>query len=336
MSTNLTFTATADGMEVTGDLDLGYVSVPIERDKYQLIQKTATKLWLRPTEGAWDIKEFGYSDVVAPATANLAALKAVLTTMLSNTSNMGSPIGIIYVSSIHGSVGGSGSIDDPISTIGAGVSAARTNASTDGVPWGVHVLGGTYDAQIGPSADRIYIRLCAGASIQYTGSGAAIQDDGSGDSLWVEMEEGSLVATDTTGNPAIDVTTGAVTITGNGSFEARDAGDLITVSGGALWLEDSLVLNTDPVAGALLNISGGSARLFGCHCASTDASSPFLISGGATLNLDGVRINTAHTDYISAAAPENVQIADCVSNVAAGANITETVGTMLVNAGYTL
>lgn len=73
----LEFTQNGTDVLVTG-LTTGPVNVTMHPQDYELIRETATTLWLKPLNGAFDIKPFTYDDVAVPATADIDALEVVL------------------------------------------------------------------------------------------------------------------------------------------------------------------------------------------------------------------------------------------------------------------
>lgn len=336
MSTNLTFTATSEGIEVTGGIDLGYVSIPVTPDKYQLIQKTATELWFRPVGGAWDFGAFTYADVASPLPGNLAALKAALTTMLSNSSSDMTPTGIAYVSQVYGNdFTGNGSLELPYQTIAKGIEVTDDKTTTDGIQWGVDVLPGNYDEQIVANATNsnpVFITLHEGASVAST---TVVTVSDAVANVSITLHKGSRLFNGAA-VPTVDVSNGFdVEIYDLGSqFFTTTNTVLVDVSNGNFRMDGGTLVRQGGT-GEVFNVSGGVARLTNTGIFQSDTSSAIVKSGG-DMKLSYVRIQTAHTDYASAGSAQDIQIVDCACNVTFGANITETVGTMLVNAAFTL
>ena len=249
------------------------------------------------------------------------------------------PFSFIYVSALSGNDAGSGSIDDPKQTIAVAQALAATYEGSQSSPWGIVLLAGVHDGQIVPTTNQSITILTAGAEVRYSGSGAAVQDDWSGNRIWIEMGLNSRITT-TTGNPAVSVLAGGHVQIQGGKIEKSADGLLVENAGGQLVISHTLLLgaldgnNAVPFTGALLE-SDGETRLHSCVLASMSSSTPVVKSGG-TLNLHDCRHWSAASGYVDAPSAQDVQVTGGVSNVACGTNITEKVGSALVDPSFIL
>lgn len=81
---------------------------------------------------------------------------------------------------------------------------------------------------------------------------------------------------------------------------------------------------------------GGVLRMVNVNIVHVSANDPMVKSGGdARLYACNIYAPMS-TNSITSPTPQNVQVVNCVSNLASGVNITETVGTLLVDAAFQL
>jgi hypothetical protein len=337
MASNISFVAQANGTVLATGTGLGMTKIFMNPADYQLLRKSATVIYLKEINGAYPFPQFVLADVTTPAAGSTDALETALATLFSvNTSSSMAPNGTVYVSGIYGNdTTGNGSLDTPLATIAAGIALTDANTTTDGSQWGVYVLPGNYDEQIVANATNsnpVFITLHEGASVS-SSTVATVSDAVA--NVSITLHRGSRLFNSAT-LPVFDVASGtdvSVTDLGAEVFTTTNSVVADVSNGGFRYVGGTLVRLGG--AGEVVNQSGGTVRLENSALFQSDASSAIVKSGG-DCKLSYVRIQTAHTDYISAPAAQDVQIVDCASNVTFGANITETVGAMLVNAAFTL
>jgi hypothetical protein len=185
------------------------------------------------------------------------------------------------------------------------------------------------------TADPICITLGCGAEVIFSGAGAtvaAINND-----TYITMQQGSVLAN--TGSGAVlypDVNN--IVIIGNGTIRMDSPYQVVDMSAtGGLTLRDTTLLNTDPGNTVeMINQTGGVLRMVNVNIVHVSANDPMVKSGGdARLYACNIYAPLS-TNSITSPTPQNVQVVNCVSNLATGVKITETIGTLLVDAAFQL
>lgn len=242
------------------------------------------------------------------------------------------PFSIIYVSQIYGDdTNGNGSPDAPYQTLTKGIAEMDAKSISDGTPWQVWALGGMYDETVVGIGNDVYLRLCTGAVLAST-TGPCVSDAGGSVFLYIE-EKADLYADNGGASPEFSISSNVVKVSGRSPIYVSDIAG-IDVSGGEFWA-DGIMIDGDSNSEELINQSGGVVRLSNCRIRQPYAASAIVKSGG-DMKLHNCQIETVHSNYISAPSAQSVQVFGCVSNVAKGANITETVGSMFVDSSFTL
>jgi hypothetical protein len=337
MPSDMVFTAQANGTVLLTGTGLNMEEIYMDPRDYQLLRKSATVLYFNNKNGAYPVPEFVRGNVTTPASGSTDALQAALATMFTvNTSSSMTPNGIVYVSAVYGNdTTGNGSLDLPLATIGAGIALADANTTTDGVQWGVAVLSGDYDEQIVANATNgnpVFITLHEGASVA-SSTVETVSDAVANVSITLHRgarlyNAATLPVFDVSGGFDVNVTDlGAEVFTttnsvvadvSNGNFR-YDLGTLVRLGG----------------TGEVVNQSGGVVRIDSGAIFQSDGTSSVIVKSGGDMKLSYVRMQGG-ADYASAPAAEDIQVIDCVSSSAVGANVTPTIGTILVDPAFTL
>lgn len=288
------------------------------------------------------IASFTAAECSVPAGPDFATLKPLIDAILSQStptpSGTMTPVGTIYVSAVHGTPAGNGSLSDPIDTITTGIDLAHLNAQSDGIEWSVYVLTGTYDEQIAvpPTATSVSITLGVNAQVIFSGAPAVTVDATNGD-VYITMEDGSILSN--TGGSSVlypDINTisvvGVGTIRVDGPYQALDLASFGTINLTGIKLLNSDPLNTVQV----IDQADGTLNMVNVSCVSVVANTPIIKSGGV-MNLTGYRnYSPAATNYAESPSPQDIQIAGCFSNVNKGPQISETVEPMNHNASFVI
>jgi len=283
---------------------------------------------------------FAAHEISIPAGPDIDTLIPLVDAILTQSSGGTTltPINTIYVSGVNGSPTGNGSIAEPVDTIAAGITLAATNSATEGIAWCVYVYSGTYDEQIlvPTTADPICITLGCGAEVIFSSPATPTVDATNGDT-YITMQQGSVLAN--TGSGAVlypDVNN--IVIIGNGTIRMDSPYQVVDMTKtGGLTLRDTTLLNTDPGNTVeMINQTGGVLRMVNVNIVHESANDPMVKSGGdARLYACNIYAPLS-TNSIASPTRQNVQVVNCVSNLATGVNITETVGTLLVDAAFEL
>lgn len=335
MPSNLVFTAEDGGVDISGNFESGIDELWSPAGSYQ-VAKIGTYIQLIPLNNAYPIPKFTAAQVTTPASGgNINTLKSLLQNLFETTdtnSESMTPNGTLYVSTAFGNDTNSGALNSPKKTIAAAATLANFNATANGSrPWTVHVLAGAYDEQIAPTSNLTRFVFDGGAALLYSGGSSAITD-ASGE-VHITLLEGAKLL-NMAGGTLFSIGASSNNILIGGTIDDAGTGSLpFAVTAGSIEIRDCRIEGSS--ASGLLTINGGTAKLVNCQVLQGHATAAFVKDGG-TLHLTRCGIQQSAGNYITTSGAESVQIVDCVTNLAAGAGITETVGTMLVNAAYTL
>lgn len=278
------------------------------------------------------------TEFTTPSDASLITLRPIIDALLNTPSSSVAPMepfNTIFVSGTHGSSTGTGAIDSPIDTIAAGTVLAETAALADGTRWEVRILAGEYDEQLFPAAglQRISFTLATGAGINYTDVSAVIDD--TNNNVLVVMEAGTYIIA--AGGGAVATSTAKrIDIQGSGIIVMESAYSAIECVGGEINCNGIAFINSAGSATPVVDCQSGLVRMTECTFEHEETSAVMAKSGGELKLYRCSIMTTVATESISSPDPQDVQVMDCVSTVAVGADITETVGAFIVDAAFTL
>jgi hypothetical protein len=283
---------------------------------------------------------FAAHEISIPAGADIDALIPLVDAILTQSSGGGTtvtPKNTIYVSGVQGSPTGNGSIADPINTIADGVALAEAAGIADGLAWTVHVLAGVYDEQIIQSAlaNNVYITLGSGVNVSFSGIGATVAD--TNHSMYINMEQGSNME-NVGGGSVISGAANNTTVFGSGTITMQSPYPVIESVNPAseINIVGITLLNLAGGPTEMINMTDGTIRLTNVAMIQVPAQEPIVKDGGS-LKLTNVAIYApTATNYATTSGVESIQVVNGVSNLASGAGITETVGTMLVDASFAI
>lgn len=279
-------------------------------------------------------------EFVTPSDASLITLRPIIDALLNTPSTLTpatpmEPKNTIYVSAAHGSPTGTGAIDDPINTIADGMLLAETAGLADSLAWELRVLAGTYDEQItqAAGANNVYVTLTAGVNVSFSGLGPTVDD--ADHSMYINMEQGSNME-NTGGGAVLSGATNNTTVIGPGTLTLQSVYPLVECgnAGSEVNLVGCTLLNLAGGVSEIINITDGTIRLTSVAIIQVPNHEPIVKDGGI-LHMTGTGIYApTATNYATTSGAESIQVVNCVSNLVAGAGITETVGAMLVDAAY--